>query len=173
MTLADLGNIGEFFGALGVMGSLVYVGYQIRRNTVATERANARVTASEHSKSLQGIQDAEVAEIVLRGLEDLSSLTSVERYRFDLAIFMWIEAIEQAFADYDLGTFPEETMLVYRNRLPSILATPGGKAWWPERKAWFSASFCAKVEELLASPPEAAKDATVLDPGASRHGDPT
>lgn len=161
MTLSDLGNIGDFFGAVGVIGSLIYVGFQIRQNTIATERTNARLTASDHSRALLGIQDPEVAEIILRGVKGMEKLDEVERYRFDIAIFTWIEAIEQAFADYHLGGFPEETIMVYRNRLPSILNTPGGKVWWQERQAWFSERFCTEVGELLANPPERSKDASL------------
>ena len=33
MTLEDLGNLGEFVGAIGVVVSLVYLALQIRQNT--------------------------------------------------------------------------------------------------------------------------------------------
>ena len=35
MTLQDLGNIGEFVAAFGVIASLIYVGFQVRQNTIA------------------------------------------------------------------------------------------------------------------------------------------
>ena len=35
MTLEDLGNLGEFFAALGVLVTLVYLAIQIRQNTHA------------------------------------------------------------------------------------------------------------------------------------------
>ena len=41
MTLADLGNLGEFVGALGVVAALVYLAFQIRQNTRQL-RNNAR-----------------------------------------------------------------------------------------------------------------------------------
>ncbi len=41
MTLQDLGNIGEFVGALGVVASLIYLALQIRQNTRQL-RNNAR-----------------------------------------------------------------------------------------------------------------------------------
>ena len=42
MTLADLGNLGEFIGSIGVVISLVYVGLQIRQNTEATRDMSAQ-----------------------------------------------------------------------------------------------------------------------------------
>ena len=41
MTLQDLGNIGEFLGAIGVIVTLVYLARQIRLNSLST-RANIR-----------------------------------------------------------------------------------------------------------------------------------
>ena len=159
MTLSDLGNIGEFVGAIGVIGSLIYVGYQIRQNTIATERSNARQTASDHSRALHGVMEEKVAELVLRGLNNLDDLTPVEHYRFDLAISVWLESIEQAFADYQQKSFPESLILEYKNRIPGVLDTPGGRAWWEKRQVWFSKEFRKDVDELLANPPEEMKNA--------------
>ena len=38
MSLQDLGNIGEFIGAVGVVASLIYLALQIRQNTKAVRR---------------------------------------------------------------------------------------------------------------------------------------
>lgn len=35
MTLQDIGNIGEFIAAFGVIASLIYIGFQVRQNTRA------------------------------------------------------------------------------------------------------------------------------------------
>ena len=61
------GAIGELVGAAGVIASLIYVGYQIRQNTIATERSNARQTASEHGRALLSILDEDVADDVRVG----------------------------------------------------------------------------------------------------------
>lgn len=41
MTLEDLGNLGEFLGAIGVIVTLVYLAVQVRQNT-RMMRANVR-----------------------------------------------------------------------------------------------------------------------------------
>ena len=161
MTLADLGNIGEFIGAIGVVGSLLYVGYQIRQNTIATNRANARSSATDHARALLGIQDEKVADIVFRGIDDLDSLTPVEQYRFDLAVTVWLEALEQAFADYDAKTYPENFIDVHRTRIAAVIGTAGGTVWWSKRKFWYTQNFRNIVEELLANPPEEAESARI------------
>ncbi|MGR9091032.1 MAG: hypothetical protein ACU85U_10690 [Gammaproteobacteria bacterium] len=143
-----IGAIGEIVGAFAVVVSLVFVGIPVRQNTMATERANARQTASDHERSLENFLDEKIADIVLRGLQDLSGLTPVERYRFDLSSSIWLETVEQAFADSKLGLFPDDLLVAYRNRLYIMLDTPGGVAWWEQRKPWFSPSFRQEVERL-------------------------
>jgi len=161
MTLSDLGNIGEFIGSFGVIGSLIYVGYQIRLNTIATERTNARRTASEHTKANYAILDKEIAEIFLRGTANLDDLGPVERYRFDLAAAAWLDGIEQAFADYAQNNISRSLIEEYRNRTVGVLDTPGGRAWWAQCSVWFSKEFRVEVDNLLANPPEEMKNAGI------------
>ena len=70
MTLEDLGNLGEFIGAIAVVASLVYLAIQIRQNT-------ARIRENSHVSRLL------LQENFVSGQESLfrSLLTSEEMYR--------------------------------------------------------------------------------------------
>ena len=157
-----ISGVAESIGALGVIASLIYVGYQIRGNTIAAERSNARQTASDHARAVLSLQDEQTADIALRGMADLDALSPVEQYRFDLLMTVWLEAIEQAYADYRLGVFPEELIHEYRNRMAGALDSPGGRLWWERRSPWFSPPFRVIIDELLANPPEEMKNAGIL-----------
>jgi len=144
-----LGNHGEFVGALGVVASLVYLGIQMRQNTIATERANARQIASDHSQTLRSFMEGELAEIISRGHQDLDTLTPVEKHRWDLAMSSWLEIIEQAYADSKLGAIPQDLLEEYRNRLSLVVDTSGGRKWWAQNRAWTSPPFRADVDRIL------------------------
>ena len=155
MTLQDLGNIGEFVASLGVVISLVFVIFEIRKNTNETKRSNARHLAAEHAMACHAfLRDDEIASIAVQGYTDLSSMRPTERYRFDLLLLVWLQAIEQAFADNRNGDLEDDLIVGYRNAVPSILNTPGGVQWWRERRYWFSHAFRYEVDELLKNPPE-------------------
>ncbi len=64
MTLEDLGNIGEFVGAVGVVVTLVYLAVQIRRNTISV-RASTFQEAVRDVATLSDLlaTDAELARI--------------------------------------------------------------------------------------------------------------
>jgi len=150
LTFAELlGNYGEFVGAIGVVASLVYLGIQIRQNTTATERSNARQIAAEHSRTLRSFMETEISDIILRGHQDLDILTPHEKYRWDLAMSSWLEIIEQAYADSKVGAFPEDILAMYRNRLSLIVDTKGGRQWWGNNRAWMSPPFRAEVDRIL------------------------
>jgi hypothetical protein len=69
MSLQDLGNLGEFIGALGVVVSLIYVAVQIRHNTRAVRDSAEKEMARDASDFLSQItENAEVARIYRIGL---------------------------------------------------------------------------------------------------------
>ena len=76
----------------------------------------------------------------------------------------WLAAVEQAFADYESGHFPEDSMVIFRNDIPGVLNSQGGLRWWRERRAWFSTSFRENVERLLTHPNDEAVGAGVNPP---------
>ena len=73
---------------LGVLGGLVFVGFEIRQNTSQLRAEGAYSVASSVNEINAGIySDPELADIVLRGERDLDALDEIERMRFDLYQF--------------------------------------------------------------------------------------
>ena len=69
---------------LGVLGGLVFVGLELRQNTsqLRTEGAHS-VTEIVNSLNAGVYSDPSLADLIIRGSADLSSLDPVERERFD------------------------------------------------------------------------------------------
>jgi hypothetical protein len=152
MTISELGTISEIAASVAVLTTLVFLVIQMRLNTKILIRTNARQATSDSRQALQSILDKEVSEIFLRGNnQGLGSLTIEERYRFDIAMCIWLQSIEQAFADHGEGFYPAEHLVPYQNAVPGFLSSLGGKEWWAERQVWFSPRFRQEVEYLLAN----------------------
>ena len=87
MTLEDLGNLGEFIGAIAVVVSLAYLAYQIRQNTSqmadhgrAIRMAALDATSGDFSKVRDPIiRDPQVASLWVRGMQDFSALSLEEQ----------------------------------------------------------------------------------------------
>ena len=91
--------------------------------------------------------NGEISGLALRAMEDLDQLNPAELYQFGLATSSWLEVIEQAYADAELGHFPPNLLIGYRNRLSLVLETPGGREWWNRNSGWFSPKLRAQIQQ--------------------------
>ena len=152
MQYETLGNLGDFVGGIAVIVTLAYLAVQMRMNTRAIQHANTRQTAAAQAMAMQAVaQNEDLAALALKGFESLAELNNVERYRFDMGLTIWLQAVEQAFADHRDGIFPDESLQPYKSTIAGNLCTPGGSVWWNERKIWFSASFRNEVDTILSN----------------------
>ena len=157
MEISELGAIGEFVSSIAVLVTLIFLTLETRRNSRLLSRANSRSAIENNREALSQLIDREVSELFYRGnLEGLRSLDPEERYRFDIAYVIWLQAAEQAFADARAGSFDPEHLLSWQNSIPGFLSTPGGREWWQDRRDWFTHSFRAEVDAMLASADEVA-----------------
>src|SRR5450432_2559314 len=82
MTLQDWSNLAQVIGALAVVISLFYVGFQIKRNTSAVRSATAQAIHNNYGDWYMNLMgDAELNRIALKGLRDYSSLDEIEKAR--------------------------------------------------------------------------------------------
>jgi hypothetical protein len=79
MTLQDWSNLAQVIGALAVVISLFYVGFQIKRNTSAVRSATAQAVHDNYADWYMNLMgDAELNRIAIKGLKDYSSLSETE-----------------------------------------------------------------------------------------------
>ncbi|MGI9264479.1 MAG: hypothetical protein ACR2QU_06100 [Gammaproteobacteria bacterium] len=139
MTLMEtaqlLGNFGEFFGAIAVVTTLGYLAIQIRQST-ERERLGQEFNSNQYFNQLRNLvaSDQELADIEMRGLGDLASLTALERHRFDELQLSWVWAIHKAFQQYkalELATnWSDGSGPLIRRRFCGA----GFRDWWSENR---------------------------------------
>ena len=132
MNLSTLAQLGEFFGGIAVLITLIYLVVQIKQNTNALQRTSARQTSMQNSLALRAQVDH--AELFATGLDELNNLSVGERWRFDVIWAMWFQGVEQTFEDVRLGLQSSEVAQPYKVLIRSVLSTPNGLQWWAERK---------------------------------------
>ena len=132
MTLMEtaqlLGNFGEFFGAIAILVTLIYLAAQIRQNT-------ASVTTATYESMMSGITDInlvvvgnpEVASILDRGRRDPHSLDVHEAYRYAFLMRCWANRWLKQLRLYEHGTLAERDWKKLAQEAAQALATPGGK----------------------------------------------
>ena len=85
----------SFITNIAVLVGLIFVGYEIRQNT-AQLRAESSQSITESVNALNAglYSDGELADLLIRGTENLESLNSVERSRFDAFQFARLNIAE-------------------------------------------------------------------------------
>ena len=147
VTLQDLGNIGEFVGAIGVIASLVYLAVQIRQNTrtlrAATYESLAQATATANSLM---ITDPEIARIVEAGLGS-EPLPREDRARFRAYLRMTFRRYDSIFLHHRHATLPPEAWGPYWNAFRRTLQSPNVRDFWERSQEDYTPSFRSLVSE--------------------------
>ena len=150
MNWEAIGAVAELLGAIGVIVSLIYLASQVRRNTHLQKITNLRDIATELATTARcTASNPELASLVLRGLADLASLDSVERYRLDSYLYAFFANYERALIDARDGDYPEEQLTPLRVSVVEYLGTHGGRTWWEQRRAWFTLFGQQSIESIL------------------------
>jgi hypothetical protein len=155
-----IGAIGEAVGAAAVVASLLYLAIQVRGSI----RASAVEAKLESTRLLNHfidllIENPELNDLFMRGIDDLDQLSKEEYYRFSnmsLKAFWFFSA---SHFQFKMGTLAEDDFHESRSVLRYWLRRPGCRAWW-ERLGKDSVSptfrdfVDSEIAELLATQSE-------------------
>lgn len=149
--LQDLGNLGEFVGAIGVVISLVYLGRQLVQNTQSVRAASFNsmvqnsIRLSEHA-----FRDSEFAAFLSRAERDPDSLSQEERVRWD----NYMNAVWRHFGNlqyaHRVGTLDHQMWAAYQATLKDHLRTRSWADWFLEHRELFSTALGRQVDDALA-----------------------
>ena len=137
-----LGNFGEFFGALLLVGSLLYVGAQIKQNTAAT-RAQVYQTRTGQAQDqfLFQIGSPDLIEIaaqvdLLHPENTLEQLSATDRQRYVLYQINQLSRMDNLFYQHKSGFLDKE---YYEDVVEGIIGN-NGSLWkyleMPMRKSF-------------------------------------
>jgi len=138
-----LGNYGEFVGAVGVVLSLLFVGYSIAQNTKATR-------AQTHQAITQSFMA--IAEIIAKRPEafaagirsntgEFEQLSEGDRAYFISSIFGLFKYYELMFMQHRDGNTDDESWNAWSQHLLMQFHQPGVRAWWALRETTFHPAF--------------------------------
>jgi hypothetical protein len=150
MTLADISQISQTLGSAAIVASLLFVGFQIRQNTIATRAASHHaVSEALNQINLLWARNKEVARIWLAGLSDRRALTPEERWRFDSTMRAYLHVCETMYTQADWGAGDIGIVTAEETGIKSVFASEGVKEWWAENPFGFSPEFREYVGRLI------------------------
>lgn len=132
MTIFELGALGEFLGAILLFGSLIFVGLQIRQNTIAT-KTESWLGITRDYRQVNNLQlDLPTATAFREGLRRYPEMEYENKILFSTLFGSEGIFFQGVWAQYVSGQLEKETYEPYLLWFSSLVQTPGGKAWWDE-----------------------------------------
>jgi hypothetical protein len=138
-----LGNYGAFVGAIGVVLSLLFVGYSIVQNTKAT-RAQTRQAITQSFMSIAQVISARpeaFAVGVTSNPEEFDQLPLGDKAYFISSIFGLFKYYELMFMEYKDGNTDDVSWNAWSRHMLMQFHQPGVRAWWALREETFHPEF--------------------------------
>ena len=152
MDLSRLADLAEIFGTAAIVVSLVYVAIQIRQNTKGMRLTAAQNVSRDLQNSLSLIaSDTEFAEVHIKGMRDIESLSAGERHRFYVYVWHFLRSMENAYYQNKSGALEPYVWEGMVKAMSLATATNGYTAFWNDRKQFFSEEFQSYYNRVSAS----------------------
>jgi len=149
-TLQDLGSLGEFVGAIGVVISLVYLARQMHQNTTSVRAASFNSMTENSIRLLEhSLRDADFADFLQRAEQDPSTLSPGEVVRWDAYRTAVYRHFGNLVYQYRVGSLDRQMWQSYRDTLKKHLRTPSWQAWFEVNKETFSTSLVELVGQIV------------------------
>ena len=163
MTLQDLANYGDIFGAVGVIASLVYVGWQIRANTKAARlRMHEQVTQTYMSFLGSILVDPGAFAAGFKSEDpDFGDLGDDQQVFFFATMLGFFKHFEMMYVQCAQGVMDEQTWNAWSTHIRMQFHQPGAQNWQNLRKATFIPAFREYLDN--STPPEMKKFVDLLE----------
>jgi len=145
--LSSLAQIAEIVAAVGVIASLIYVGFELSENTAAVRAGTSQaIFDSSREFVLNVAVSDEISRIRSVGSSDLSDLSELEADRFrGLVLGNWIY-FQNVWIQWTLGVVDDRVWETYVRIFCAQLEGPGTNQAFLQQKPLFDAEFVAVVD---------------------------
>ncbi|HEX4881328.1 MAG TPA: hypothetical protein VFV18_03175 [Porticoccaceae bacterium] len=142
MSLEDIYFVSQIVSALALIVSLLFVGIQIRQNTLSTQTAR-------HQSIVQAISDwsrevalnNDIANLMVRGSANFEQLDPVQRLQFALLHVALFRNYENIFYQHAQGAIDDHVWEGWAYRMRATFVLPGVRAWWTPQRDSYSDAF--------------------------------
>jgi hypothetical protein len=131
-------------GGLGVIISVAFLVYEVRRNAQAIEGATVQSLMSLERDVFATLADN--ADLFLRGRRDRSALTEEDMFRFDRVFASYMSLAYSGFVQFQERLIDDETWEAYVNAVRAHMVHPGFCDSWDVSKIGYPKSFRVMVD---------------------------
>jgi hypothetical protein len=137
-----IGAIGEMLGALGVAGSLLFVGVQLLHNTRALRLNGTSYLLEQMANKLEAqASDENISALMFKGMPNPESLEGLDYHRFTLWAQSLVLYFANVFFQYRSGALDKEAWESICSQLTNTMNSPGMLDYWTKRGGNFPLAF--------------------------------
>jgi hypothetical protein len=81
MSFNDLANLADLLAALGVIASLIYVGYQVKETRKAIRAGTAQARTDLGVRLISARWTSDIADLLVTSVDDPKSLTNADKFK--------------------------------------------------------------------------------------------
>ena len=150
MNWQAISTIAESVGAIAVVASLVFVGYQLIQNTEAVKTSNAQAHVETYFDIVSHLTGTrELGKLWTTGLFEPEELDEIDRARFIGILSGLFRYYETSYFQFRSGKLEKELWDTLELQMSSVASTPGFALWWSIREEWHSEEIKSFVNNMM------------------------
>ena len=160
--------LAEIVSGIAIVVTVVLLIVEVRENTDAVRIASAQAVHENYANWYISLHsEPETTELVIEGLRDPSTLTTVQWGQFISVMMAYTSYMQNAFYQWQEGSLSPELWQGWELVSYNLVGTPGGIRFWQERSYVFGDTFREYVETeiMTKEPPVGAKPLGAFDIG--------
>ena len=149
ISLDSAAKAAEIAGAIAVVIGLIFVGFEVRSNTVAQRFTATQALVSEYNSAIKAINNHEFVCLYTKASNDFNSLNQQEKIRYSVFTLQILRIFEQLHYSAVQGTIDPNVYSGFERQLSSLVQVTGYQQYWTARRDWFGVLFQSYVDRLI------------------------
>jgi hypothetical protein len=154
MSLREAADLGQVIAAIAVLGSLVFVGLQVRQNTQFQKRSVVDALSTAIACiTVKGIESPALGDALAAALQDWGAASREQRIIAHYFLFSYFKLSENAWYQRQAGVLEPAQWVGWETMVRHYYHSAGVRdAWWPRRREAFSEAFQTYLAGTAAPP---------------------
>ena len=139
-----IGAVAELLGAIGVIGSLLYLAAQIRRSSASDDAKTFESVTNSWHQATANLLDASNRVAFLKGLDGYDALDDDGRFHFHVLVAQILDRFDTMLHFEQLGVSEKGHLSgMYGVAVRDCMSHPGFQAFWRAEHGYFSSTMQA------------------------------
>ena len=148
--LENLYLVAQIVAGLAVIGSLLFIGFEVRRNTRAQlHQLGIERTSFFSQSNAWTIENEPLRKALIKGADSFDALTFEERLLFSAYHLHWIGAMIALWSQQEMIYVEPKYSEAFYQTFERFSQTPGAREWWAAVRLGTPPSFLDRFDALM------------------------